>query len=53
MVLDEDKEEEDKEDGGCVGSWSHEEENSTALPSRNKKTNVSNTRNLPPSTYVP
>ena len=27
---------------GCVGSWSHkEEENATALPSRNKETNVS------------
>ena len=38
---------------GIVGSWSHEEEeNSTALPSRNEETNVSNTRNLPPSTYL-
>ena len=27
---------------GCVGSWSHdEEENTTALSSRNKETNVS------------
>ena len=38
---------------GIVGSWSHdEEENSTALPSRNEETYVSNTPNLPPSTYL-
>ena len=38
---------------GCVGSWSHEEEeNATALSSRNKETNVSKTQNLPPSTYL-
>ena len=54
MGLDEGKEEEDKEDEGmCWYSWSHEEEeNATALPSRKKESNVSNTRNLPPSTNL-